>query len=730
MVIGMLPIRGSNIAAGTQGWKANGCFVPGSVYSGTGFDEGISKAELAGVTLWGSYCDSDKNAAELRSPVFAAPSILELYVAGHIGRPQNPGLRLLLEREDNHEQLALPLKADPGEKWVETRWWVREDMRGKPVRLVAIDHDVAWGGWLGVSNPREFSEVSYYLTQVQTWVRTMGAYVYEFALFVVPGLAVASLCSRRKAIYTLMVVICTDAVLGYLSFWAFFYAHWAGRYLNYTAYALAVAILVTHKMRSPVRLAEGIREPLLLALLAGLCYTNFYFMFRDPFSHGSGFASERFFQEMLPGDNVIPRIFADRIYDRMPLRPFCCGGWLSSDRPPLQAGIVLMERTVNPIKNREFTYQLLGTILQCLWIPGVWCLLESLGAEKRWRRPLLGMLIFSGFLFYNSVYAWPKLSAATFLLFLLSVLFEQARQNRRLTDFEVCLGAVCLGLGLMAHPGLTLSLAVVAVFVVRMRQLFTLRHLAMAAVIVALFVLPWSAYQKYVDPPGNRLLKIHFAAVLDIDGRSTWEAVRDSYHEHAWKYLAGYKLSNLELLAGWGLRDSYGLTSPLNAERLRSAQRFYVWDAVGLANWGWLAAVYLWMRRKWSGLAAPHAGWLIAGVLVNLMVWCLVTFGPNETQTAHASYADILVLSVGLLGLVLSLPRAYFFVLFGWQVWNFFAVWVWAEPSRTAGPIEFQWPMMLAGTALAAVLVWLTVGGLRSTTLERVGTDAGQRRCN
>jgi len=38
----------------------------------------------------------------------------------------------------------------------------------------------------------------------------------------------------------------------------------------------------------------------------------------------------------------------------------------------------------------------------------------------------------------------------------------------------------------------------------------------MALAIVVVFYLPWSAYQKYVDPPGNRLLKIHLAGVIPV----------------------------------------------------------------------------------------------------------------------------------------------------------------------------------------------------------------------
>ena len=74
---------------------------------------------------------------------------------------------------------------------------------------------------------------------------------------------------------------------------------------------------------------------------------------------------------------------------------------------------------------------------------------------------------------------------------------------------------------------------------------------------------------------------------------------------------------------------------------------------------------------------------------MNLIFWLMITFGPKETQTAHSSYADILLVSIGLISFVLTLPRVFYFLLFGWQLFNFFVVWVWSMPARIPPP-EFR----------------------------------------
>src|SRR6185437_11790146 len=157
--------------------------------------------------------------------------------------------------------------------------------------------------------------------------------------------------------------------------------------------------------------------------------------------------------DVRPGDNLIPFIFAERIYDRQPLKPFCCGDWLSSDRPPLQAGIFLLQRPLRFFGNTGLQYQLLGAALQCLWLCGAWAFLKSLGAPSHRITQALGFLIFSGFLFYNSVYVWPKLLSATFILFTFSIAIAVITKGRRITLFETMLAATSFSLAIVAHPG-------------------------------------------------------------------------------------------------------------------------------------------------------------------------------------------------------------------------------------------------------------------------------------
>ena len=273
---------------------------------------------------------------------------------------------------------------------------------------------------------------------------------------------------------------------------------------------------------------------------------------------------------------------------------------------------------------------------------------------------------------------------------------EVIRAKQAVTYFQTVLAAACLGLAIMAHPGSVFSLCAAAAAILRFRHLFPIRHIALTALIVCLLGLPWTTYQKFVDPPGNRLLKMHLAGDVFVDNRSTWQAIRNAYGSKSAGDIARFKWSNIRLLGGRKPLDTFGLgdvsvTGGLHidhaaAESSRIAQREYIWNAVGLLNVGWLPAMILFLRRKNRAPAIPFSGWMIAAALGNLVFWALVTFGPNETVTTHSSYADILVLSIGLLGFLLTLPRFVCVALLVLQVFNLFAVWVWSPPHALPPP--------------------------------------------
>lgn len=536
-------------------------------------------------------------------------------------------------------------------------------------------------------------------------------FTLNLGLMLLPGLAVALLIARRRylsPVHAVIIVVLTNATLGYIAFWAYFSDRLLGKALSYSTLALsAIALVPMLRHKAGLRkLVKRIAPPFLYVLVAGVCYICLFFLYSNPVKAGGDVGDWRFSKEALPGDNIIPLIFAHKVYDGAPLRPFCCGDWLSSDRPPLQAGVVLLEWPFKLV-NAGMQYQLVSTALQCFWICGIWCFLKSLKTSEHRMRQVLAFLVVSGFLFYNSVYVWPKLFAAALILFVPAILFDALREKRALSRFEVALAALSFSLALLAHPGGIFSMFAILLILLFRRSLVTLRATALAVLVIVLFLAPWRAYQKFYDPPGDRLLKMHLAAVPLPDKNSVWYDLREAYTKRfSPSRILLFKWLSLKALIG--PHPVAALTpGALPPDR---AGRDFIWGAVGIANAGWLAALILLLRRS-RARAVPHSGLIIAAVILNLLVWCIAILGPGWTITPHSSYADIIAISIGLLGFLLMLPRMVCLILLGVQTATLFMGYVFYRPPKiplASGAMvapHLQVSLLVLGTACIAGLL-------------------------
>lgn len=531
-----------------------------------------------------------------------------------------------------------------------------------------------------------------------------------FVLFLLPGLAVAALVAERRErmpIYQLLIlVIVSSSIVGYVAFWIYFANKTCGQVFSYSVTALAIFTVAYQLRRSQTRiLFRSIGTPILYVFTIGFCYLCLFFLFSNPFQTRVDLANFRFFRSERPGDNLIPLFFAEKIYDRQPLSPICCGDWLSSDRPPLQTGIFLFERPLRIFGSTGLHYQVVATGLQCLWVAGIWSFLYATRTRSRHITGALLFLSFSGFFFFNSVYVWPKLLAATFLFFVCAILFDKVTTRCNLTIFDAVLIGANLSLAFLAHPGSLFSLPAVLLFALINSIRANLRQCAVIGGLAALFLLPWVAYQKLVDPPGNRLLKMHLAGVGAIDSRSTLQAVRDSYGTLTAKSILNNKWSNITTLFGVRTLDRNS-----RLESARVAQRDFIFDALGVLNVGWLA-VFTTLLVKKHGPAIPYSGQMLVGSLINLLFWSLVLFGPNHTIIAAGSYTDVLMLSLALLGFILALPRLIVISVLMLQLLSFWLVWLYFRPlgleaSGVTRTSAIQWGLLGSAIACAAALLW------------------------
>jgi hypothetical protein len=451
-------------------------------------------------------------------------------------------------------------------------------------------------------------------------------------------------------------------------FWAFWVDPRLGRI---TAYGLVVVALLGIALCRPHRLDRDLLARLAVPL--ALWTLGSMFILFLGFLHGGtelplATASARF-SHQLPGDNEIPAYFAAWFYDHghSPMPPPPYGDWLSSDRPPLQMGYVLAQRPFG-WDVTGLHYQVLGVVVQQLWVVAMWAVLVAARVRPLGRGLAMVAVMVSDIAIVHGFFVWPKLIAAACVLAALAMVLSEDWPRWRRSAPGLALFAALCALSMLAHGASAFALVPLLVFA-GLRGLPAWRPL-LAAVLAAVALLgPWTAYQTWVDPPGDRLVKWQLGGSLAIDDRGAVETIVDSYRAAGWDGTLAYKKGNVtgmlheaetdaavstavDLVGDGQWRDAIGT--------LRLPRFFWLLPNLGLLLLGAVAMLVGRVRRR-----VGDTDWRFAAVSLGLCVaiaavWALLMFGTPESATViHQGSLALPVLAIGALvvGAYSAFPR-------------------------------------------------------------------------
>jgi hypothetical protein len=482
---------------------------------------------------------------------------------------------------------------------------------------------------------------------------------------------------RFPAFLTPIMACAGTCFLGYIAFWAFFFRAAAG--FTFTAMVLASSIVLLWRARSGLKgfwQTSDFQTVLTLSLLIGGGYIGILCaprMHEDPQS----LAGNRFLPNM-PPDNQLPRFFAERLEtDQSPRHLF--GDWNSSDRPPLQSGLILLlgaPLRLLKVDNENIGFAA-GLWFQLLWVPALWALLRAVGATNGQAVAVVALTACTGFGLFYSVYTWPKFGAAAFVLGGVALILVSARQN-------FVWATALFGLAHLSHGGADFSILAGAVFLVAKRFRPAPREFAASILVAGILVAPWLCYQKYYDPPGNRLLKMHLAGVSPIDSRGLLATLRDSYSAIGWRGAWQNKWENIRQI----FSDSFLHLTDLNMSPARAYARkdkefFCFFRALSVAIFALIAMpLTAWLAARIHGVGdrlLANATMVTAWALLTLLLWALIMFGPGTTFIHQGSLAPLLVLfSIPSL-FILICSRWWFILLALAQFISFVTTW-WPVP--------------------------------------------------
>lgn len=641
------------------------------------------------VASFASEAGRDATPGEVRSATFTAPPMIALRVAG------GDGATVALELAETGERRELAV-----ESWqaaVEATWVVPREWRGREVAVVASSPSGEVALRPDVPEARSVAA----LAAGQAGMLLLPVVVAFVALvLLLPGVAcLVALPERLRAPpgLALALAMLATAAIGYATFWVWLADHRAGWGWSVTVALVSAVVVASRRSRAAaVAVDPGFARPAILLLLVAALYLGILYAGGDGIARDQ-VAITRFFYER-PLDNIIPELLADDLYDGADPRSEG-GEWTTSDRPPLQTGIVLLARPLCDAAGiaSELQYQVTGTLLQCMWVPVLWAFCSMAGAAGRERGVVFTLAVCSGFFLFNAVYVWPKLLAAS--LVALAIVLLLRRDGEAPGGGTLALAALASSLGLVAHTGVAFTLIGAAVVLGGARVVRPARDAAGIALGIAVAVVllaPWLAYQTFYDPPGDRLVKLHFAGVSDPDDRrGAGEAIVEAWRSLPARELAERKLRNLATLTG----AVPLMSSALYAEdgrvareaagdavvRIRTREQQHVVPCLGVVSLGWIGLGLMLARRE---ARARRLAIAAATGCAGLLVASFLLHAGGGAVTTHLSYGDIILLqfslALGLCSVSRRVVMAALLVQVAWFGW----LWIVTAPPVPSFALE------------------------------------------
>lgn len=553
---------------------------------------GLPPSLRSTLRLWRNFTpERGATAGRLESPVFVLERA-DLFVPV-VGYPDSQYASVYLESQIDQRRFWINAGAGH-EQWQSVAITVPKAFVHAPVRLIAYS-DLA-GVYIGAGTPyyrinpalpwlpfsRTFSSALFsscyllllffpavYLLRRYTRLTTIESWLPAFVLTALAALALFYLCCLSPSLARAFV-----------------------RLWLVTALVLAISAL-RRNWGKEWWTGHGF---ILIAILLTVFQACFVFSFSTVSSSFS--ANDLFYPATWSTDNQIPIIVTQAMAKGLPVGELVdFSPWKVSDRTPLLSCLLFPAATIL----RHFPHQIgastQGIILQMCgfgiqnaWILPVWVLLRQLRLREEKCLVALVLIAATPFIFFNTIYVWPKLLAATFcmiqFMFLPNGIGERERFSRQL--FPIALSGAAAGLAVMAHG--SAAIAVLAIYITAIfRHLRTQWHgLTLSGAVALLVVAPWLVWTKIAAPTTNPLPRYLLTGDFGFSQPTPSGVLKSAlqmYQQMPWstwlqaKWIAAKTLVGLDLsIPPMALgRDPF-----LSFESIRAYQFFFLAPSLGL----------------------------------------------------------------------------------------------------------------------------------------------------
>lgn len=450
-------------------------------------------------------------------------------VVPYQGFAGDTGIRLYVECLSSGAQLDVAV-ARTNNQWAEAIVSRPSGWCAGPARLVAVSDSNQ--KYLSFGTPFRISTISWLKT---TWLGLFGIWAALFAVIAGVCLAFALLLHRLWPHGDALAPgLIGFGVFGYCLFFVFQQSAFIGSIVSIlmaVASFLALTMLWlarrssdpnTGLASSPQSLLRAWRSPLAAWLVVSLGYLTLLYAVDN--GAGAWLANARFAPVRWSTDNQLPMLVGEHLA-RLKLADLDLQPWLVSDRTPLAYGVHASLRSLTlwfTAGNDGFyaaplVHTIIGIVINSAWVPVLVHTLRRLGLGRRKIGVAIATATLLPFSLFNSIYIWPKLLGGSFGLLAIWVLLIQPRSPTQAGDGRWLQAAMLSALAMLCHGGTVFGVVAMLVLAPFAVALPRFRELVGSGMAAATLLVPWSLWQKLVQPPGNALVKSVFAGTFGFD---------------------------------------------------------------------------------------------------------------------------------------------------------------------------------------------------------------------
>jgi hypothetical protein len=399
----------------------------------------------------------------------------------------------------------------------------------------------------------------------------------------------------------------------------------------------------------------------LLILLALTIFQGFFlFSFNMVSLHYA--ANYLFYPASWSTDNQIPTVTARLLAQGTIVSEWPFGHWRLSDRTPLLASLLYpasvvmkdfgghLDRSIESMISQICGFG----ILNC-WLLPAWIVFRRLRFTRQ--ECVLASLLLAAtpFIFFNSVYIWPKLLTATFCLAQYLYFVPLSRESGPLDRPRSVLGGTAAALAILSHAAS--FAAVIGVFVAAIYVSESARRSksnavsalqkvmafgsrwrwVLVSVLASIVVLsPWILWTKFGFPSSNALPKYFFTGSFGFEtpDESVAHTVLRFYRTltlKEWLISKGLGLATLGGFYHGDLHNPLGIVTNLSSklQAVRALQFFYMLPSLGLLLIPLAALLRALGRERIKGDIRKLIAGLGLAAIVSFVLQFLVMMSPH-----------------------------------------------------------------------------------------------------